>query len=335
MDKFMADQQILKAIIAARPKNIKGIPSCVLQDDIYFTNVYNNPSLLDEHAKYINKAYCTNAFNIKWPYKVTRDMGFALFRKFETMYPLIYQRWCFLIEACYMKDSRFYKYFGGKGIKVGDDFRDSRKFCLWCLKNHCTYGTMTYNVYLQRRDKTKDYTADNCFVIREKEMRSGTNMNDMLSNILNVRAYKEYHHKTVKFPIFYTRYYTYDMDIDSARSAPRDTIDIFNTSTFYNDNHSSDDVTLSVFERRYKSLIEDDCDFFNPYDLLRPDFSITNFMRLQGKYTLDYKDDIRNGRLDNLLSIIYKDQNISLGKNNKYKAGGKPKSKIKDHDKDA
>ena len=65
MDKFMADQQILKAIIAARPKNIKGIPSCVLQDDIYFTNVYNNPSLLDEHAKYINKAYCTNAFNIK------------------------------------------------------------------------------------------------------------------------------------------------------------------------------------------------------------------------------------------------------------------------------
>ena len=30
----MADQQILKAIIAARPKNIKGIPSCVLQDDI-------------------------------------------------------------------------------------------------------------------------------------------------------------------------------------------------------------------------------------------------------------------------------------------------------------
>ena len=58
-------------------------------------------------------------------------------------------------------------------------------------------------------------------------------------------------------------------------------------------------------------------------------------MRLQGKYTLDYKDDIRNGRLDNLLSIIYKDQNISLGKNNKYKTGSKPKSKIKDHDKDA
>lgn len=317
MDEFMADQQILKAVIAAKAKNIKGIPSCVLQDDIYFTNVYNNQDLIDEHAKYINKTYCTNVFAIKRPYKVTRNMGFTLFRKFETMYPLIYQKWCFIIEVCYMKNSPLYQYFGGKGIRIGDDFKDSRKFCLWCLRNHCTYGAMTYKIYLQRRDKTKDYTADNCFVIHEKNMRDGTNMNDMLSNILNVRAYTEYHHKTVKFPIFYTRYYTYDMDLDSARSAPRCTLDTFNTSTFYDDNHSADDVTLSVFERRYKSLIEDDCDFFNPYELLRPDFSVEGFMRLQGKYTLDYKVDLRNGRLDKLLSIIYKGQNIKLGTNNK------------------
>lgn len=70
-------------------------------------------------------------------------------------------------QRCYNKNSRAYKWYGGIGIKVCDEWlRDYHAFCEWADKNGFAEG-MT----IDRIDPTKDYTPENCRFISKKAQR--------------------------------------------------------------------------------------------------------------------------------------------------------------------
>lgn len=75
---------------------------------------------------------------------------------------------CFLRikNRCYNPNCKTYKYYGGKGIKICDEWlKDSNKFVSWSLqngfkleKNNKNYNSIT----IDRIDNDKDYCPENC-----------------------------------------------------------------------------------------------------------------------------------------------------------------------------
>jgi hypothetical protein len=77
-------------------------------------------------------------------------------------YPLTKQRLYKIYNGmksrCYHKTNGVYKYYGGKGIKVDDAWRESfDAFSDWAMKNG-----YQQNLFLCRKDTTGDYTPSNC-----------------------------------------------------------------------------------------------------------------------------------------------------------------------------
>lgn len=63
-----------------------------------------------------------------------------------------------MLSRCYNKNSKDYKHYGAKGIKVCSSWRQSlASFCVWALLNGYDDG-----LTIDRKDGTKDYSPDNC-----------------------------------------------------------------------------------------------------------------------------------------------------------------------------
>ena len=70
----------------------------------------------------------------------------------------LYNIYCGMIARCYHSQSISYKYYGGKGITVCDEWKDSFKaFALWAESNG--YND---NLSIDRINNTKGYSPDNC-----------------------------------------------------------------------------------------------------------------------------------------------------------------------------
>tara|TARA_R110002020_G_scaffold275012_3_gene490248 strand:+ start:1663 stop:2124 length:462 start_codon:yes stop_codon:yes gene_type:complete len=69
----------------------------------------------------------------------------------------IYEAWCGIKRRCYNKSSKDYNYYGGRGIKVCDKWKDSflNFYRDMGEKPNKTYSIDRINVY-------GDYTPDNC-----------------------------------------------------------------------------------------------------------------------------------------------------------------------------
>jgi len=66
-----------------------------------------------------------------------------------------------MIRRCYQKDNREYKNYGGRGIKVDENWigwgDGYRRFLIWAIKSGCKQG-----LTIDRIDNEKSYTPDNC-----------------------------------------------------------------------------------------------------------------------------------------------------------------------------
>ena len=83
-------------------------------------------------------------------------------RKIQYEKPL-WDRYYHMIDRCYNDKCDAYKNYGGRGIDVVDEWKNSKqRFFRWCLDNG--YST---DLELDRIDNDKGYSPDNCrFVSR-------------------------------------------------------------------------------------------------------------------------------------------------------------------------
>jgi hypothetical protein len=58
---------------------------------------------------------------------------------------------------CYNKDHKQYKDYGGRGIKVCDEWMNPKVFIEWCLNNG-----WEKNLFLDRKNNDGDYCPENC-----------------------------------------------------------------------------------------------------------------------------------------------------------------------------
>lgn len=87
--------------------------------------------------------------------------------KFETKHGLsrdrIYPVWQAMIRRCENPENEHYKDYGGRGIKICDDWHDVGKFATWAYSNGFDPKAKTGECTIERRDVNGNYCPDNCF----------------------------------------------------------------------------------------------------------------------------------------------------------------------------
>lgn len=254
--------------------------------------VTGNPELLKAHrevirtCKYIPFKYA----KCEVPSGPSKGLKPRYFSGFKEHYKYIYERWIHLVKSCFDPNYPFYKFFGAKGIYMNFHFLNSKRFCYWCLVNGLTHELGTYTEYLQRRKKDKQFSPRNCYVVSEKDVHSCKTLKMALQNLRLIKLYEEGHDKSVSYMTFYTRYYAYDMKAEDALSwayAPKWDNVGFSPQTFYNSVATEESCSYSTFmSRMHYSYLNGGINI-RPYEMLKPDFSITAEANRQGK--LSYK----------------------------------------------
>jgi hypothetical protein len=85
----------------------------------------------------------------------------------------LYRLWAWMIQRCECKQRHNYHLYGGRGIKVCDEWRDNPEaFCQWCEQNGYEKG-----LQIDRIDSDGNYSPENCRFVTRRE-----NQQNMRSN---------------------------------------------------------------------------------------------------------------------------------------------------------
>ena len=92
-----------------------------------------------------------------------------------------------IYQSCYNEKDITYHSFGGKGIKICDEWlEDRKKFYQWCRENGWEKGKK-----VTRIDKEKDFCPENCYITdKQSKKYSKLNQNDLASEVLGIRITK-------------------------------------------------------------------------------------------------------------------------------------------------
>lgn len=86
-------------------------------------------------------------------------------------YNPIYQVWAGMWGRCNNPNDKFYHNYGGRGINICDEWKESKVFFSWALKNGYVHG-----LELDRKNNDGDYCPDNCrFVTVKQNQRNKRN----------------------------------------------------------------------------------------------------------------------------------------------------------------
>ena len=76
--------------------------------------------------------------------------------------PRLYGVWCNMKTRCYNPNVDCYRLYGGKGVKICEEWQEFKPFCLWALANgydeNAEYGQCT----IDRINPNGDYEPSNC-----------------------------------------------------------------------------------------------------------------------------------------------------------------------------
>lgn len=88
--------------------------------------------------------------------------------KDKALYDIYYA----MIKRCYQPNNKDYKWYGGRGIQVCPDWKESAtSFVKWCKENNYQQG-----LWLDRIDTNKDYAPQNCrWVTPQEQQRNRRN----------------------------------------------------------------------------------------------------------------------------------------------------------------
>jgi hypothetical protein len=90
----------------------------------------------------------------------------------------LYRIWCAMKYRCYNKNDRHFQWYGGKGVKVCDEWQDFIPFMKWAL----SHG-YTKELTIDRIDSEKNYTPENCqWITREENSRKSQLGNTRVSD---------------------------------------------------------------------------------------------------------------------------------------------------------
>ncbi len=76
----------------------------------------------------------------------------------------VYNTWHHMIDRCKNPKAKFYKDYGGRGIKVCKEWRDIKAFAKWADENGYAKG-----LTIERKDVNGNYCPENCCWITAKE----------------------------------------------------------------------------------------------------------------------------------------------------------------------
>jgi hypothetical protein len=79
-----------------------------------------------------------------------------------------YRRWQDMLRRCYSKNRRDYPHYGGRGIRVCDDWLDFEAFQAWCFE------TYEPGKSLDRVNNDGPYAPDNCRWATKSEQRKNS-----------------------------------------------------------------------------------------------------------------------------------------------------------------
>ena len=93
----------------------------------------------------------------------------------------LYQKWAGMKRRCYNKHEKAYKYYGGRGISVCEEWKKSFiAFRTWALNNGYDYDKIL-SLELDRIDVNGNYCPENCRWVTRKEQANNKRNNRFLT----------------------------------------------------------------------------------------------------------------------------------------------------------
>lgn len=95
----------------------------------------------------------------------------------------LYRAWSHAKERCYNPNVKNYKNYGGRGIKMCDEWKESpEKFIEWSLNNGFNTESFGDECTLDRIDVNGDYCPENCRWVGKIEQMNNTRTNRYLTH---------------------------------------------------------------------------------------------------------------------------------------------------------
>lgn len=121
----------------------------------------------------------------------------------DEMHKHLNQVYYSMIARCYDQNHRAYKWYGGKGVKVSDEFSDVSKFRDWAMRSGADFG-----LELDRIDVNGDYSPENCRWITGKENKRNRTDNVIFNGMVLTDYLNKISSETnIPFPTLRYRYY--------------------------------------------------------------------------------------------------------------------------------
>lgn len=98
--------------------------------------------------------------------------------KSYSVYHKLYKTWCHIKSRCYNKNDNSYKLYGGRGIKMCDEWLDSySSFKAWAMNNGFDTNAKGHELSIDRINVDSDYCPENCRWVDPKTQANNTRSN--------------------------------------------------------------------------------------------------------------------------------------------------------------